>query len=132
MFEIRAERKKLADRDKELVAEWESLEAILLGRLEEQGSVRVSSKQGTASIGTQVLPIVEDWDEYWAYMRDNDAPHLLQRRPAVNAYRELLEVALKEAGIDDLEKALEEGKELPVVVPGTRPVVKKSINLRAS
>lgn len=124
MFEVRAARAELAVREKELVAEWEALELQLLGKLEEQGSVRVSSRAGTASINEQVLPLIEDWDAFYAYIKENDAWHLLQRRPAVNAYRELVEA-------DSAAHPGEAESERPPVVPGTRTIVKKSINLRA-
>lgn len=112
MFEIRSERKTLSERDSELVQEWEKLEQILLGRFDEQGSVRVTSRQGTASISEQTLAIVEDWDAVDNYIIQNRATHLLQRRVAVGAYREMLAAGQS--------------------VPGTRPITKRSINLRVS
>lgn len=124
LFEIREERKQLALRDKELVEEWEGIEGVLLAKLDEQGSVRISSKDGTASIGKQVLPLVEDWDAFYGYIKENDAFHLLQRRPATNAYRELLEA-------DSAAHQGEEDSDRPPVVPGVRPIEKRSINLRA-
>lgn len=130
LFEIRRERKQLTAREKELIEEWSALEATLIARFEEQGSVRVTSTDGTASLVKDVYPMVEDWDAYWEFMKENDAPHLVQRRPAAGAYRELLSMKLQESGIDDLEKAIEEGVELPEVVPGTRPIIKKTISLR--
>lgn len=33
---------------------------------------------------------VEDWDEYWQFMVDNNAPELLERRPARGALKERL------------------------------------------
>lgn len=110
MFEIRAARKAIEAQDSELVQEWETLEGQLLGKLEEQGSVRVASKLGTASISEQTLGLIEDWDTLEGYIKENDALHLYQRRLAVGAYRELLA-----AGVE---------------VPGVRPITKKSINLR--
>lgn len=119
LFEIRAERKELSNRDSELVEEWEGLEATLIGKMDEQGSVRVSSRLGTASISEQTLPLIEDWDAVYAYIKDNDAFHLLQRRAAVGAYRELVEAAVAA------------GQDPEAVVPGARPITKRSINLRA-
>lgn len=132
MFRIRAARAELAVKEKELVAEWEAFETQLLGKLDEQGSVRVSSLQGTASVSEQILPLVEDWDAYYAYIKENDAWHLLQRRPAVNAYREMVEAALAAHPAEDQAASLPDRlAALPPVIPNTRPIVKKSINLRA-
>jgi hypothetical protein len=112
MFAIREEKRAWAKREKELNEEWAGLEATLLSKLDEQGSVRVSSRQGTAGIEEEVVPIIEDWDEFTNYMRDNDALYLLQRRIAVGAFRELARA----------------GQE----VPGLRAVTKRSIGLTAS
>lgn len=124
LFKIRRIRKRISDRDSVMVAEWERLEEILLGKMSEQGSVRVSSKLGTASISEQTLPIVEDWDAFYDWLWENRAFHLLQRRVAVGAYRELIDA-------DKAAHSGEEEAERPPVVPGTRPITKKSINLRA-
>lgn len=112
MFEIREEKRAMAKREKELNEEWEKLESTLMYRLDEQGSLSVSSKAGTAGISEDVVPIVEDWDSFEGYMKENDALYMLQRRIAVGAFRELVKA----------------GQE----VPGLRAVTKRSISLTAS
>lgn len=112
MFEIREEKRAWAKREKELNEEWERLEATLIGRLDEQGSLSVSSRAGSAGISEDDVPIIEDWDSFESYMKENDALYMLQRRIAVGAYRELVKA----------------GQE----VPGLRAVKKRSISLTAS
>ena len=89
MIEVRDERRKLSAADKDLIAEWRSLEMELLTRLDDQGMEKASTSDGTASISESVLPQVTDWDEFYAYMIKEDSLHLLQRRPAAAAFREL-------------------------------------------
>jgi len=111
MLEIREERRKIGARDKELVALWEAGQATLINALDAQTQTTAGTPFGTATITEEVVPQIDDWDTYYAYIKDNDAWHLLQRRPAAAAFREL-----HEAG---------------EVVPGASAFVKRSISLRA-
>ncbi len=111
MFEIRAERKAISERDSELVEEWGALEQAVMTRLDEEGSLSVSSPLGSATITEQVVPMAEDWDAIEEYIYENRALHVLQRRVATGAFREL-----QQAGQP---------------IPGTRPLTKRSISLTA-
>lgn len=110
MVEIREERRRISSRDKELVEEWRSLELELIIRLDEQGMEKASTKHGTASINETILPQVVDWDEFYGYIKEQDAFHMLQRRPTAAAFREL-----HESG---------------EVVPGVEPYTQRAIGLR--
>ena len=108
--EVREERRKIGARDKELIAEWRSLEMELITRLDEQGMEKASTGAGTASINETVLPNVVDWDEFYKYMLEEDSLHLLQRRPAAAAFRELIDSGF--------------------TIPGVEPYTQRSIGLR--
>lgn len=110
MMVVRDERRLIAARDKVLVAEYTGLEEQLIARLKAEKSEMSSSALATASMSTTPIPMVEDWDKYYAYMRESDSLHLLQRRPAVGAMNEL-----KDAGVE---------------IPGVRWIDKESISLR--
>lgn len=112
LVEVRDEKRRIGERDKELNDQWRSLEMELLVRLEEQGMKKASTEEGTASITETVLPQVTDWDAVFAHIKATDSFYLLQKRPAAAAFRELLD----------------SGEE----VPGMEPYVKKSISLRKS
>jgi hypothetical protein len=113
MVEVRDERRAISSRDKELVESWRSLEMELLIRLDDQGMSKASVDDvGTATITTQILPQVVDWDALFAHIQDEGAFHLLQRRPAAAAFREL-------HGSGE-------------VVPGIEPYEQRSISLRKS
>lgn len=91
MLEIRDERRRISKRDKELIEDFRSLELEVLTQLDEQGMEKASTSAGTASINETVLPQVVDWDKFYQYMINNDSLHLLQKRPAAAAFRELNE-----------------------------------------
>lgn len=110
MADIRDERRRIADRDKELVAEWRALEMELITRYEEQGVQKATTDAGTASITEMVVPQVVDWDAVYEHIKETGDFYLLQKRPAAAAFREL-----HEGGIE---------------VPGIQPYTKKTISLR--
>jgi hypothetical protein len=110
MADIRDERRNIADRDKELVAEWRALEMELITRYEEQGVQKATTDAGTASITEMVVPQVVDWDAVYEHIKETGDFYLLQKRPAAAAFREL-----HEGGIE---------------VPGIQPYTKKTISLR--
>lgn len=111
LLSIRDQKKQLSLQEKALGEEQESLEHALMDRLDAEGSKSVSSELGTAVITETELPAADDWDatEEWIY--GQRALHLLQRRIASGAYRELVA-----AGI---------------AVPGLRTITKRSIGLTA-
>lgn len=100
MVEVRDERRRISSRDKELIEEWRSLETELITRLDEQDMDKASTADGTASISETVLPQVVDWDAFYEYMKEEDALHLLQRRPAAAAFRELNDSGVAIPGVD--------------------------------
>ncbi len=104
MVEIRDERRKISARDSELITEWKSMEIELLTRLDEQGVEKASTGDGTASIIETVLPQVVDWDEFYKWMIEEDSLHLLQRRPAAAAFRELNDSGVTIAGVEPYTK----------------------------
>lgn len=110
LVEVRDERRRLAERDKELVAEGRKWEADLLIRLDEQGMLKATTGAGTASITETVVPQVTDWDALYAHIQETGEFYLMQKRPAAAAYREL-----QDSGID---------------VPGVEPFTKRTISLR--
>jgi hypothetical protein len=89
LVEVRDERRAIADRDKVLVAAWKSLEEELMGRLDEQGMMQAKVGAGTASITEVIVPNVVDWDALQAHIQETGDFHLLQKRPAAAAFREL-------------------------------------------
>jgi len=70
MVACRDERRKIAARDKELIAIWKSLELEMLVRLDDQGMEQAKTADGTASVIETVLPNVVDWDELQIHDRE--------------------------------------------------------------
>ena len=110
--EIRDERRRISEREKELIADWKNWEAQLITLLDEQGMLKASSVAGTASITEVIVPQVVDWDAVYEHIRETGDFYLLQKRPAAAAFREL--------------------HDSDITVPGMEPYTKRNISLRNS
>jgi hypothetical protein len=109
-FALREQKKEL-DRESDTVkAAMEVIAEELLKVYDAQGVTLCRGRLASASLSETVIPIVDDWDSFTQYIIENEALHLLERRPSTAAWREL-----------------HEGGEL---VPGTAPFTKRTINVR--
>lgn len=102
---------KLNTELKERKANKTKLENSILEAMDDMGNGMrsLSTNAGTVSIKKLVIAKVEDWDVFYDYIYDNRAFHMLERRPANAAFREMLE----------------QNQE----VPGLKPFTKRSISL---
>lgn len=80
------------------------LELDIMKAMDAEGILESKNHVGKVSIGESVYPHVEQWDLFNAFILENGYLHLLERRPAVLAYRELLTL----------------GKPVPGVLPFTK------------
>lgn len=117
LADLANDRDVLRERKRELEAEIKLLEQALaanelaiIERLDEMGVNKFAVGKLSFSISENTVGNVEDWDQVHAYIRDNNAFHLVQRRLANAAYKELLDM----------------GEELPGVVPFN----KRTLNFR--
>lgn len=74
--------------------------------------VEAATAVGSVKVGDSVYPQVKDWDAFYDFIYQNKYFHLLEKRPAVLAYRELLNI----------------GRE----VPGTLPFTKRKVTFKES
>ena len=64
----------------------------------------VPSQAASAILTETVVPKIDDWDEFYSYIQENEAFHLLQRRPSTAACRETLEAGEQIAGVSTFTK----------------------------
>ena len=112
LVEIRDEKRRIKEREKELIEEWRTLEMEFLVRLDEQGMKKATTNDGTASVTEVVLPQVVDWEAVYEHIKETGDFYLLQKRPAAAAFRELHDSGQ--------------------IIPGMEAYTKRSISLRKS
>ena len=110
LFELRERKRALDAQLKDIKAEMAEIEQQILERMSEQDLSQTRGRFATATRTESVVPTVKDWDRFYEYIRRHDALYLLERRPAVAAWRELYESG-----------------ELP---DGTEPFTKYGLSLR--
>ena len=109
---LRETKRGIEQQLKELDALLATNEQAIIEVADELGLDRFAVGELTFSISEQTVGNVEDWDDLYQFIRDNNAFYLLQRRLANAAYKEILD------GGDNL--------------PGVVPFTKRSLNMRKS
>lgn len=104
LIEIRNERKLLAEQDKALSEEFEELSVEVLAVMDSLGVDATRSTYASMSRSVQQLPQVNNWDEFYRYVKKNDAFYLLQKRVSSKAWSEQLELEGEIPGTEAYEK----------------------------
>lgn len=110
--DLRTQLKVVSDEEKRLKDLLADNEQAIIEQLDAQGVTRSGIGPYSMSISETVVGNVADWDQVHAYILENEAFHLLQRRLANAAYGEML--SLGEA------------------LPGVEPFTKRTLNFRKS
>jgi len=85
----RRHKKEFEDRIKEIKTVIDGMEAALLAALDELGIAGARGRAGSISVSESVVPQVEDWDTFYAFIRRHNKFELLERRASAGAFREL-------------------------------------------
>lgn len=113
LFDLREKKRALEEQIKDLNVLIEQKEGVLYETMDLEETTKGAGRKASISLGTSLVPQITDWDEYWKYIRRNNAFELLERRPAVAAWRE--HASRRKDGM----------------VPGTVPFEKRKLTLRA-
>jgi len=88
LFLLREQRRKLAETDKDLRAQYSELEAKLIAALDLQEATQARGHSATATLNEEELATVVDWSQVHEFIRSQNAFFLLQRRINSAAWRE--------------------------------------------
>lgn len=110
MQDVRAQKRALAEQEKALTSQYETLQAQLIELMDAEGVSKSTGRLASGSITESMEFNIEDFDGFMAYVAKSKQPHLVQRRVSAPAIRELW--AKKGA------------------VPGLTPYTKRVISLR--
>lgn len=108
--ELHSTRESIRDLEKEVKGFNETkaqLEVQIMEHMLQQELDKASGSLATVSLTESVVPAVKDWDAFLTYIHRHKAYHLLQRRAAVPAYREELELRKGKGvpGVDTFNKS---------------------------
>lgn len=103
-YELRSKRLALEKDAKELAQQQAALEEHMLQTFDKQDMDGCKGKTATASVTRSVVPTVTDWGAFTAYIMEQKAADLLQRRPSVEACRARWEAGEAIPGVEPFNK----------------------------
>jgi hypothetical protein len=87
---LRMEKKKLGYEVRQLEERIRLKENELMNVMDDLQITESKSAAGKVSLGEAVYPQVQNWDEVYKFIHENEYYHMLEKRFAVLAYREVL------------------------------------------
>lgn len=102
--EIKKEISEINDKLNQLKRKKTELEVKIIGEMNSEGLSLARTDYGTVSVTKQEVASVKDWAAFEAYIYENKALHLLQRRPADAAYRDEIAVKGSLPGVETFTK----------------------------
>lgn len=91
MWDWKEEKKVLDAAAKALEEKIKAREQELIERLLADDTDRSSGKKANITLRPSIVPQVGDWDKFYAYIKKNNAFHMLERRPSATACREVFD-----------------------------------------
>lgn len=82
----------------------DQLELDIMAKLDAQETTMSRGHAASATITEALVPVVEDWDSFYAHIIATGAPYLLERRPAIGAYRELIQSGQVVPGVSSFNR----------------------------
>ena len=90
--DIKGQMDQLNKELKELRAESDYLDVLLLKKMDAEGVSRTANDAASVSINEDTVPNVDDWDELYNHVTSTGDFSLLQRRVSSTAYKEMLKM----------------------------------------
>lgn len=104
LYNLREEKRELNRQIKDIDEKYSHIEANLIQMLQDQEMDTGKSKLASATISTSIVPNVDDWEAFYEFIVETNQPFLLERRPSVTAYRDLLQAGEEVPGVTPFQK----------------------------
>ena len=101
---LRNAKSRLEEQLKDVGKEIAAAEKLLIDALQASNLRESATGNFRVAISESTYPQVESWDLFGGFILDNRMLHLLERRPAVLAYREMLQLRRAVPGVVPFEK----------------------------
>ena len=86
--------------EKQVNSKISDLEDQIKERMNTLGTDIIRGVNATVSMSKAEVPSVENWEAFYDYIIENNAPYLLQRRPSVSPIREIWNSGREIEGLD--------------------------------
>jgi hypothetical protein len=102
---LEAERKKLSLQLKVLEDQISALDTELIGFLQASSEEQIKITGGLGvKLVSSTVPAVKDWDKLYAWIKRNNAFWMLERRPSVTGYRDVLSSGKTVPGVESFTR----------------------------
>jgi hypothetical protein len=92
LHSLREQKRKLEQEIKQVNEQYNETKAYLIDLLDAQGVSSVKTPVARVTMTESQVVKMEDWESFCRYITDNNAFHLLQKRPASTACKEHLTI----------------------------------------
>ena len=102
-----SEKKKLDNLEKQFNEQKKlvnELKQDVLVEMEQIGTTTYNGDKAVISVTEHEIPVVEDWDAFYAYIYENNAIDLLQRRVTSSAWKDRRDDGEQVAGVDSMKQ----------------------------
>lgn len=103
LFEAKERRNELNEDMKDINDRIRELEHSIWQMMHDADLLKFTTPQGTIYISPQVVPRVVDWEQFYLYIEETKALHMLEKRPSRAAFRELYEAHKAVPGVEAVE-----------------------------
>lgn len=102
---LEAERKKISASLKDIETQISTLDTELIEVMQADNAelLKITGGLGVKLVSSTV-PNVKDWDAFYAWIKKNNAFWMLERRPSVTGYRDVLTSGKAVAGVESFTK----------------------------
>mgnify|MGYP000847628385 CR=1 FL=1 len=95
LWNLREQLRELSQTEKELRKKYAEVAATILTQLDTMGVNSLKTSVARVSITETQATKLTDWEAFTQYVKEYNAFHLLQKRPAANAVKELQTISGK-------------------------------------
>lgn len=110
LYDLKQQKAELSKQIATIDEQYDIIEQDVLAQLQAQGMVTAKAHTASATVSSSIVPNITDWEEFAQYIIDSRQVFLLERRPSVTVYRDLLNAG--------------------ETIPGTEPFTKTKLALR--
>lgn len=97
------QKQRLAKELKAVAGEIKAVDVKLLAKIQQFGADSTNVEGKRYAVNDKIVYNAKDWDEFYAYVLENQAMYLLQKRLSTKAMDELLELDELPPGIEPFE-----------------------------
>lgn len=106
LLRVKNEKTSLSNQLKDLNGQEEYLESLLIASLQEQGLSKASTALCSVSIKTDEYPTIDNWEEFWEYIKENDISSIIKKSVNSKIWKSYLDQGVQFPGLSSYERTV--------------------------